>query len=192
MSTTTAKGSTAGKMTVQQFLEWAEDQPGRYELIDGVPLAMSPERLGHARTKHRVARALENAIVKAGLECEMAPDGMTVKVHEFLSYEPDALVYCGASLDDEVVTIPNPMIVLEVLSPGTKAVDFGGKLEGYFKIESVAHYLIVNPTSRAVIHHKRGSEGLIETRVLREGSVVLDPPGLSLDTAEFFSNNQRG
>jgi Uma2 family endonuclease len=174
-------------MTVQEFLQWAEGQAGRYELIDGVPCAMSPERLGHARTKHRIARTLENAIAKAGLDCEMTPDGMTVKVHEFLSYEPDAMVYCGATLDDEAVTIPNPVIVVEVLSPGTKAVDFGGKLEGYFKIDSLEHYLIINPTSRAVIHHKRGTEELIETRVLSDGIVILDPPGMTLDIAEFFS-----
>ena len=186
MATTTAKDTPPGKMNVQQFLDWAEDQPSRFELIDGVPVAMSPERLGHARTKHRVARALENAIVKAGLECEMAPDGMTVKVHEFLSYEPDALVYCGATLDDDTVTIPNPVIVVEVISPGTKAVDFGGKLEGYFKIDSVEHYLIVNPASRAVIHHKRGTDGLIETRVVQEGSIIFDPPGMVANIADFF------
>jgi Uma2 family endonuclease len=163
-----------------------EDQPGRFELIDGVPVAMSPERLGHARTEHRVARALEHVIVEAELECEMAPDGMTVKVHEFLSYEPDALVYCGATLDDEAVTIPNPIIVVEVISPGTKTVDCGGKLEGYFKIGSVEHYLILNPASRAVIHHKRGTEGLIETRVVQEGSIVFDPPGMAVAIADFF------
>lgn len=186
MPTTTTNGSPPAKMTVQEFLDWAEDQPGRFELIDGVPVAMSPERLGHARTKHRVARALENAIVDAKLECEMAPDGMTVKVHEFLSYEPDALVYCDATLDDDAVMIPNPIIVVEVISPETKAVDFGGKLEGYFKIDSVEHYLIVNPASSAVIHHKRSTNGLIETRVVQEGSIVFDPPGMAVDIADFF------
>ena len=187
MAKTTFKGSPPEKMSVEQFLAWAQDQPGRYELIDGLPVAMSQERLGHARTKHCVAKAFENAIERAGLECEMTPDGMTVKVHEFLSYEPDSLVYCGPKLDDGAVTIPNPVFVIEVISPGTKAVDFGAKLEGYFMIESVAHYLIINPTSGAVIHHQRRAEGLIETRIVREGHLRLDPPGLQLHMAAFFS-----
>ena len=30
------------KMTVDEFLAWAEAQDGRWELFDGVPVAMSP------------------------------------------------------------------------------------------------------------------------------------------------------
>ncbi len=187
MSTTVAKGSPPHRMTIEEFLDWMEEQHGRFELIDGMAVAMSPERSGHARTKHRVAKALENAITNAGLDCEMMPDGMTVKVHDFLAYEPDALVYCGEKIDNESVIVPNPVIVVEVLSPGTKNVDFGGKLEGYFKIESVQHYLIVNAASRSVIHHKRGAAGLIETRVISEGVLALEPPGVALGITDFFA-----
>ena len=31
------------RMTVDQYLAWAQGQPGRYELLDGVVFAMSPE-----------------------------------------------------------------------------------------------------------------------------------------------------
>ena len=186
MSTTTAKDSPLHKMTVEEFLGWAIEQQGRHELIDGVPVSMSPERSGHARTKHRVAKALENAIAAAGIECEMLPDGMTVKVHDFLAYEPDVLIYCGEKIDDESVIVPDPVIVVEVLSPGTQSVDFGGKLEGYFKIESLHHYLIVNPASHSVTHHKRGVVGLIETRIISEDALSLTPPGLVLEITNFF------
>lgn len=186
MSTTVANDTTLQKMTVEEFLTWTEEQPGRYELVDGVAMAMSPERSVHARTKHRVAKALESAIVKAGIECEMMPDGMTVRVNDFLAYEPDALVYCGRKIDNDSVIVPNPVIVVEVLSPGTKNVDFGGKLEGYFKIDSVEHYLIVNVTSNSVIHHRRGAAGLIETRVVSEGVLVLEPPGVALGIVDLF------
>ncbi len=37
--------STALKlMTVEEFLAWAEGKEGRWELHDGVPVMMSPER----------------------------------------------------------------------------------------------------------------------------------------------------
>ena len=112
---------------------------------------------------------------------------MTVRVSDFLAYEPDALVYCGRKIDDDSVIVPNPVIVVEVLSPGTKNVDFGGKLEGYFKIESVEHYLIVNVTSKSVIHHRRGTAGLIETRVVSEGVLTLEPPGVTLGIVDLFA-----
>ena len=36
------------RMNVDEFLAWAEKEPGRYELYHGVVYAMSPERIGHA------------------------------------------------------------------------------------------------------------------------------------------------
>jgi Uma2 family endonuclease len=44
-------------MSVDEFLAWAERQPDRWELLDGIPTAMSPERVEHGDTKYRVARA---------------------------------------------------------------------------------------------------------------------------------------
>jgi hypothetical protein len=38
-----------------------------------------------------------------------------------------------------------------------------------------------------MIHHRRGQAGAIETRVLREGVVVLDPPGFEAEVAELFA-----
>jgi len=68
------------RMTVDEFLAWAEDQPGRYELYDGVVYAMTPERAAHAKIKFAVQAALAAAIRARGLPCHMLPDGMTVRV----------------------------------------------------------------------------------------------------------------
>ncbi|MGO8952557.1 MAG: hypothetical protein ACLQF2_04345 [Rhodomicrobium sp.] len=46
------------RMTVDEFLAWAEENPGRYELSNGEVYAMAPERLGHAKTKFAVQAAL--------------------------------------------------------------------------------------------------------------------------------------
>ncbi len=45
--------------------------------------------------------------------------------------------------------IPAPVVVVEILSPGTKTVDTTKKLEGYFKLASVRHYLIIDPIARS-------------------------------------------
>lgn len=174
------------KMTVDEFLVWAERQPERYELVNGEVFAMSPERTRHAETKFAVQTALAEAIRRAGVPCRMLPDGMTVRVDARTAYEPDALVYCGERLPGDAVEVPNPMIVAEVLSPGTKGEDTGGKLAGYFRVGSVEHYLIVDPIPRTVIHHRRAG-ALIETRVASEGALRLDPPGLDLPVGDLFA-----
>jgi hypothetical protein len=39
------------KMTVDEYLAWAEGQPGRFELYVGTVYAMTPERAEHATVK---------------------------------------------------------------------------------------------------------------------------------------------
>ncbi|WP_430913729.1 Uma2 family endonuclease [Methylobacterium sp. sgz302541] len=175
-------------MDVDEFLDWAKDRPGRHELVDGEVHAMSPQRARHARAKYRIQAALDRAIAAGRLSCEMLPDGMTVKVDATTAYEPDALVQCGERAADDAVTATHPIIVVEVLSPGTQATDTGEKLGGYFKLASVMHYLIVDPRKRLVIHHRRGEGELIETRIVSAGSLDLTPPGLSLSLAEAFAD----
>ena len=55
------------------------------------------------------------------------------------------------------ILLVSPVIVVEVLSANTAAIDHGRKLSGYFSPPSVEHYLILAPELRVVIHHKRGS-----------------------------------
>ena len=117
----------------------------------------------------------------------MFPNGMAVRIDGHTAFEPDALVVCPPPADLNTMEIPNPIIVVEVLSPSTAADDHGVKLDGYFSLPSVAHYLILDADRRVMIHHRRAQAGAIETRVLREGMVVLDPPGFEAQVAAFFA-----
>ena len=186
--------STALKlMTVEEFLPWAEGRDGRWELHDGVPVMissaepvmMAPERAAQIRTKFGAAKALERGLATAGLPCEVFADGMAVRVDSRTTYEPDASVVCGPRVPADAIEIDNPVIVVEVLSPTTAAIDHGRKLSGYFSVASVEHYLILDADRRVAIHHKRGSDA-IETRVRSEGVVRLDPPGFEVAVEAFF------
>src|SRR3972149_507175 len=108
------------RMTADEFVLWAERQEtGRYELVDGMVAQMNAEQLIHVRVKHRLAVVLANAIAKAGIEAEMMPDGMAVRINETTVHEPDALVRCGPPLADDTIVVTDPNIVAEVLSPST-------------------------------------------------------------------------
>ena len=48
------------------------------------------------------------------------------------------------------------------------------------------HYLIVCADRRQVIHHRRDGER-IETRVIGEGSLRLDPPGITVPVEAFYA-----
>jgi Uma2 family endonuclease len=176
------------RMTVDEFLAWAAEEPGRWELFDGVPVAMAPERVIHGRTKYRVTRAFDEAVVRAKLPCDVVLDSAGVPIDAHSLYQPDAMVYCGEPVSDDSVLVPEPVIVVEVLSPGNAMKDLRDKLLGYFRVPSIQHYLIVDPDKKLVIHHARGQDDTVATRIVSEGSLKLDPPGLTLPVAALFGD----
>jgi Uma2 family endonuclease len=173
-------------MSVDEFMAWAERQPERFELIDGVPAAMSPERVIHGEIKYRMARALDEAIARAAVPCRFVLDSAAVRIDARNSYQPDVMVYCGEPVSGDALVIANPVIVVEVLSPGNAMKDLRDKLQGYFRVPSVQYYLIADPDTRVVIHHARGHDDAVATRVGSEGSIILDPPGLTLALSAIF------
>ena len=173
-------------MSREEYRRWADAQPrGRFERVAGEVVAMAPERVAHNRVKQRVWRALDATLRAAGLPCEALGDGITVEIGDDHDYEPDALVNCGEPLPADAVAAPNPVIVVEVLSPSTRAADTGGKLAEYFRVPSVEHYLILRADLPQVIHHRRQGNG-IETRVLSGGVLRLDPPGIEVSVTDFY------
>ncbi len=181
--------SARARMTADEFIAWAMDRPEgeRYELVKGEIVGMAPERLAHARTKGAVYAALRDAIGAAGLPCEALPDGVSVEIDETTIYEPDALVRCGPELAPDTIRITDPLILVEVLSPSTRAMDAGAKLADYFSLASVRHYLIVRTESGTVIHHEKAGNGAISTRILKEGELRLDPPGIAVPVESLFA-----
>jgi Uma2 family endonuclease len=173
-------------LTVNEFLVWHKDRPGRYELHNGNVVAMSPERLGHVEIKSNVHQALRNAIKIAGLPCFAVADGIAVHVSETKWYQPDALVYCGERADRSVTKIDNPMIVVEVASPSTASIDTQDKLLGYLALPSGHHYLIIDPDGLPLLHHHRQSTDTFLTRIVGGGTLKLDPPGIEIDVTELF------
>ncbi len=169
----------------EEFRRWCEAQPrGRYERVDGRIVAMAPERGAHLRVKGAVYRALDRAVAVAGVGCQALPDGATVETGDS-DYEPDALVNCGTPMADDAVAAPHPVVIVEVLSPGTASTDTGGKLADYFRVPSVAHHLIVHPVRRMVTHHRRVGAS-IDTLVVVGGPIAMDPPGIVITVEDLY------
>jgi Uma2 family endonuclease len=181
---------TKTPVTVDEYLAWAEGRPGRYELYEGVVYAMTPERAAHATMKLAIHMAFHAEVRARRLPCHVMPDGMTVRIDDTTAHEPDALVYCGLQLSPSTMLVPNPVIVVEVLSPSSRHIDAALKLAGYFRVPSVMHYLIVDPDKPLIIHHARQMDDAILTSIVREGVITLDPPGLELALADIYGAPQ--
>ncbi len=171
-------------MTVDEYLAWSEIQTERQrtELINGQIVPKATERVAHNRIKGEVYLVLRRAVAATKLPCEVMTDGIAVRIDEHTAYEPDALVHCGDKLPGETMVVRTPIIIVEVLSPTTRHSDTSAKLIGYFKLPSVAHYLIVDPDARTVTHFARDAA----PNLLSSGPLRLDPPGLDLTIEELL------
>ncbi len=176
-------------MSREEFLAWVDRQPsGRFERIDGIVVAMAPERSMHNLRKAAARDALWRGAREAGLTtCVAYTDGMFVQV-ENSDFIPDATLRCGPRLPDDAIRIPDPLVLVEVLSPDSGTRDRATKLRAYFTLPTVQHYLIVWPDEPRIVRHSRRPDGDIATQVFVSGEIDLELPGITLTVEEFYSD----
>jgi Uma2 family endonuclease len=177
------------RMTREDYRVWAAQQRShRFERIEGIVVAMAAERAAHNLRKGSARDVRRAAVRRAGLACQVFGDGMTIEVGDS-DYEPDAVVRCvGDRLPDDAMAVPDPLVIIEVLSPTTSGVDRGLKPRDYFRVPSLQHYLVVWPETQRIVRHSRTPDGDIATKVFASGEIALDPPGLALAFADFYTD----
>jgi Uma2 family endonuclease len=88
--------------------------------------------------------ALRQHLKKTGRPCRVFQETFYLKKRELdLAILPDVMVRCGP-LEPGTSSVPDPMVVFEVLSPGTEARDRYEKWDRYKELPSLRHYVLVH------------------------------------------------
>lgn len=171
------------RLTYDEFLAWClRQESGHYEYIDGEIVQLPSESAGRNLAKLAVVRALEDACEAAGFDGTVFTDGVQVRTSGGRrGREPDASVSATPLKDLASQVVPDPLIVVEVVSPSSERDDTGDKLDEYFGLPSLQHYLIVRPDKRLIVHHARGEGDALKTTFVTGTTLRFDPPGLVLD-----------
>jgi Uma2 family endonuclease len=74
----------------------------------------------------------------------------------------------------------HPVIVFEVLSPGTRRVDEGEKRDAYLSISSLQQYLLVETELPRVVSYTRGDAGFV-TEVYESLDTVVQLPSIDAE-----------
>ena len=173
-------------------------EAGKFELWDGEVIVkhgpvgqMNAERSQHWDVKGAAYRALHNAIKRAGVALLRRSNPR--RQPQVIQQQARGAGLVGLLRREaaarDVLEVPNPLIVVEVLSPAPA--DDGPRRQAaglLFALPSLNHYLVIDPDRRLLIHHKRGLGDAIETRIVSAPSLRLDPPGLDLDLAEVLAS----
>jgi Uma2 family endonuclease len=124
--------------TYEDYCQWE----GKWELIEGMPYAMSPAPVPeHQSVSGNIYTELKSSLRKGCKKCKVYLP-LDWKITEDTVMQPDVLVVCK-KIDKKYLDFP-PVLVLEVLSPSTAAKDRGLKFEKY-ESQEVNYYLIADP-----------------------------------------------
>ena len=180
-----------GSITPEQYLEIERKAEHKSEYFAGEMFAMSGVRAGHDRIAWNIIGNLFPQIEARG--CEGHTSDMRVRVSATGLYTyPDLSVVCGKSqfLDDQVDTLLNPTLIVEVLSRSTEAYDRGGKFRHYRSIPSLVQYLLVSSEQISVDLYTRQADGqwLLTATTSPEETVDLSSVGCKLTVAQIYRN----
>lgn len=140
------------RLTVAEFraMEFDDDDPYSYELIEGEIVQKSAPNPFHQRVSHNLVRALDAYVIPQNLgEVFYAP--IDVFLDEYNVFQPDVLFLSNDRKNlvtiDGIMGAPN--LVVEIVSPSTVKRDRGGKMSVYERF-GVLEYWIVDIRTRSV------------------------------------------
>ncbi len=124
----------------------------RAELIDGEIFYMAPPNTAHQRISSVLHAAIFNYIRDNGGSCEVfhAPFAVFLTNDSANYLEPDLSVICDKGKIDGTGCKGAPDWVIEIVSPGSKRMDYYTKLSLY-RAAGVREYWIVDPMKRVSI-----------------------------------------
>lgn len=146
--------------TLEEYFALEKVGDARYEYWDGEIFCMSGGSKEHYRLAGNIHALLRDAT--RGKRCEAFTEGSPIKTPKLPPYRyPDASVVCGESQFENIHGIDalvNPVLIVEVLSPNTEAVDKEDKRIAYQAIESLREYLLIAQDKVELTHYTRNGD----------------------------------
>ena len=172
-----------------EYLRLEAQSPIKHEYLNGELFAMTGATLRHNTIAGNVFVALRSHL--RDMPCRAFINDVRVHVEKTHSYYyPDLLVTCargGQSIDLGAVTVEDPVLVIEVLSPSTEATDRREKLLAYRTLASLSEYVLVSQDeARVEIHRRRGDIGWEKIEYSGPETVELASVGLKIGMREIY------
>lgn len=163
-------------MTLDEFLAWDAPGPMPRQLFEGYPVAMAPPRHVHGTVVGNLARVIGNPLASRA-PCRVVVEAGVTLPHRGRSYYVADLAVSCRQPDPDQIDIPDPLLIVEVLSPTTEEDDRKVKLPDYRRLPSVQEILYVDPARVYCELHRRMEGGRWETVILTD---VAESLGLAV------------
>jgi Uma2 family endonuclease len=169
------------RFTYDDYQSWE----GRWELIEGMPYAMSPAPApGHQDINLNLAIVFKAALKQSCDQCKTYIP-IDWKINELTVVQPDLLIVCK-EIEKKFLDF-TPSLVIEILSPATAYKDRHEKFELYQQ-EKVPYYLIVDPQFKkiAIYELNNGNYELTDMTPPNAAFILSDGYRFSVDLENIW------
>lgn len=176
-------------ITVEEFRRWADQQPGKWELVDGQPRAMAPTSSTHSLIQARAAFLIEHHLDNTRSPCRVLTEAVVIPAsfRRRNARGADLVVTCSSPAEDGW-EVKEPQFILEILSPFNEQ-DTRNNVWAYMTIPSVRQIVMLHSTKIRGEAFRRREDGTWpeEAQELSaEDAVHIEPVGFTCTLREFY------
>jgi Uma2 family endonuclease len=143
----------------EDYIRFERETRYKHEFVNGAIVAMASRSIEHAARCAAVLGMLGEKL--RGRRCRTYDSNARIRISTTgNAYYPDVSVVCGALETDPVdaLSIVNPTVLVEVLSPTTANYDQGDKLADYERIPTLKHVVFVrHDMHRIDVYTRKGA-----------------------------------
>jgi Uma2 family endonuclease len=169
------------RMTLAEFLRWEDGTDTRYELLGGCPVAMAPPAIAHGILALRLGARIDAALRSRSPYFGQSEAGIARPDRNDTCYIAELAVTCTPPERGQQL-LQDPLLIVEILSPGTALYDRQTKVSDYRRIPSVQEILLIDSASIFAEVLRRERDRWI-TEVVRGPQATLSLASIGLTAA---------
>lgn len=169
-------------MNLEDLLLWEEGQELRWEYDGFAPVAMTGGTLEHAAIQGNLIATLATRL--RGGPCRVLTSDLKLRVDGSIRY-PDASVTCSRHQRGTTV-IDDPVVVFEILSPGTALTDRVVKNQECCATPSIQRYVMIEQDKVAATVFERAGDDWIGHLLTQEATLAMPEIGVAFPLAELY------
>jgi Uma2 family endonuclease len=176
------------RMSVQQFLEWADATGGRWELVDGAPRAVTPPLLTHGSILGELAKLIGVHLDQHRPSWYLFIDpGIVPAMLPSINMRMPDLAVGQSPFGMDERALADAVLIAEILSPSNHA-DTWSNVWTYTSIPSVQEILVVHGSivCAELLRRQPGGSWPAEPEEIAGGNLALDSIGFSLPIAAIY------
>jgi Uma2 family endonuclease len=169
-------------MTLEAFLDWESRQESKYEFDGLQPVSMTGVTAAHSTIQVNLLRLLSSRL--RGHRCQAHGSDLKIQVAGRIRY-PDAFIVC-TPIPPGTTVILDPVVIFEILSPGTSYKDRIEKNGEYRETPSIQRYVILEQSHPAATVFSRAGDDWVGHIVSGETDLALPEIEMILPLTELY------